>query len=71
MEATIRFRAPKELKARIARIGQKRTKLPAELSREAAVEFAERYEKKLGLPPITPAEVKHFLKRAKENGVAA
>lgn len=48
-DAVIRFRAPKALESRLARIARKRVKRLPEISREAVVEFVEREEQRLGL----------------------
>lgn len=55
MDGLIRFRAPSLLTFRLKRIAEKRNKLETEVYREATVEFVERWEKLLKLPPMKAA----------------
>ena len=50
-DAVIRFRAPRELESRLARIAKHRVKRLPEISREAVVAYVEREEQRLGLSP--------------------
>lgn len=55
MDGLIRFRAPSTLADRLRRIAERRSKLEPEVYREATLEFVERWEKKLQLPPFKAA----------------
>lgn len=48
-DETFRFKAPRKLKARLARIAKVRTKKISELGREAFLEFAQKEELRLGI----------------------
>lgn len=66
-DSIIRARLPKELHARLVRIGvvkQASSRASSSCLREAVVEKVEREERELGLKPITKKEVRELLKEA-------
>lgn len=57
-DATLRCKAPHQLRDRYARLARLRTKQVPELFREACVKFVEEQERELNLPPIEDEQKK-------------